>query len=1013
MFSICIVSEIRHKPYFCYMRILLLFVFVSVFGTLNSQGMRFSHLDQKQGLSQNTPDCFLQDSEGFMWIGTQDGLNRYDGYTFTVLRSIPGDTNSLCDNFVLALTEDSENNIWIGTRNGICVYVKGENKFYRYRSVYDDPTDFHASVRNVAALNEGGVVYRTRTNHLISVQYDAGKHCVVATGLINEEGVYAIAYEKQTGDLAFLTKTHILIGLPGNQMVSYSIKIHLHGWISMILDGEHLYVNDSLDILHIPVHSKGMSEIIYTSDSRIACISKGPDKSIWLGTDNGLRVIYSPLNSPKVETVIENKEDYFGLNGNRTEAIYCSRENIVWIGTVGGINIYDPLQKRYTLLSGIFSTPSQDAVWFVMSVGDIVLWANDKGLMAHSATALPDWVNAIPMELSYSAGGFDSRNRLWLGTKKQGVVIIDTAANTVDTRYRFHTDFAESSVMDFCSIDGKMWIASIGSLIVADENELSLQIIRSKNYRVAGIPMTYFSTIATDEQDHIYVGTSKGIAILDRPDTNATWLLNDPANQNSLAYNIINDLMIIGGDMWIATMGSGLDRMNLTTGDFTHYSTSNGLANNTIYGIEPGSEDELWLSSNEGLIQFNSVNGNSRNFTMRDGLPSNEFVINKHSRATTSDDIYFGSSNGLVKFSPSDFQSTPASVLPVITRMTVNYKPRYQLAPDILELNSDERNISFEFAAIDFRTQDKINYSYKLEGFDTAWHNTGIAERSANFTNLPYGTYRFLVRYRIGSGVWSETMLEKKIVIATPFYATAWFRFLIVLLGVTIVALVVRYISQRKLRKQLEVLRVQEQIRNEKERISRDLHDNVGAQLTYVISTLDNLSYSLNKQNSTNKESAKLEQLGEFTRGTIDQLRESIWAINSDKISLSELCARWRQQLALLNESQPEFSGKVHLKCEDEILSPGAAIEIHRVVQEAITNAFKHSKGTQVEVNIERTSNQLKFSVRDNGIGMNGNSDKPGHYGMQNMRDRAKNLDGIISISTEPGTTIVLKIPRK
>lgn len=1004
--------EIRHKPYFCFMRILLICVFAFSFSNLNAQSMRFSHLDQKQGLSQNTPDCFLQDSEGFMWIGTQDGLNRYDGYTFSVLRSIPGDTNSLSDNFILALAEDSEKNIWIGTRNGICVYVKRENKFYRYRSAYDDPTDFHAAVRNIAAIKEGGVVYRTKTNNLLSVKYDAAQQQIVVTGLVDKSGVHAFTYYERTGDLACMTTDQIEIGLPGKPRVRYSITVKMKGAAYMVLDGEHLYLNDSLNILHIPIHSNGMAEIIYTCDSRITCITVGPEHSLWIGTLDGLRVVNSPVNSPVIEVVEENKQDYFGLNGNRLEALYYTRENIMWIGTVGGINIYDPLQKRFTVLRGNMSTTTQDAVWFTLIAGNVVLWANDKGLMTDCDGDLPDWVNVIPKDLPYSAGGFDSKNRLWLGTKNRGVYIVDTVDATIDTRFSTYTDFTGASVMDFCSVRGKMWIASIGSLCVIDENDLSPQTLRSKHTGASRISSLYFTAIATDGKS-IYVGTAKGLAVFAQPDTNVMWISNDPLDQNSLAYNIINDLYLSGDDLWIGTMGSGLDKMNITTGDFTHYSTGNGLINNTIYGIEKASEHELWLSTNEGLIQFNSDNGTSRNFTMRDGLPSNEFVFNKHSSARNSNVLYFGSSNGLVKFSPSDFQTTPASVLPVITRMTVNYEPRVQLTPDILDLNSDERNISFEFAAIDFRTQDKINYSYKLEGFDTAWHNTGTAERSANFTNLPYGTYRFLVRYRIGSGAWSETMLEKKIVIATPFYATTWFRILIGLFGITIVALIVRYISQRKLRKQLEVLRVQEQIRNEKERISRDLHDNVGAQLTYVISTLDNLSYSLNKQNGTNKESTKLEQLGEFTRGTIDQLRETIWAINSEKISISELCARWRQQLAMLNESQPEFSGKVYLKCEDEILTPAAAIEIHRVIQEAITNAFKHSKGSQVEVSVERTLDRLKFKVNDNGIGMNGNTDKPGHYGLQNMRDRTENLGGVISMSSETGTAIVLEIPRK
>jgi signal transduction histidine kinase len=264
-----------------------------------------------------------------------------------------------------------------------------------------------------------------------------------------------------------------------------------------------------------------------------------------------------------------------------------------------------------------------------------------------------------------------------------------------------------------------------------------------------------------------------------------------------------------------------------------------------------------------------------------------------------------------------------------------------------------------------------------------------------------------MVRYRIGGGEWSQTLLEKKIVIATPFYATTWFMILMIVAGITLIALIVRYISQRKLRKQLDELRVQEQIRNEKERISRDLHDNVGAQLTYVISTLDNLSFTLTKNPEPSKASEKLEQLGEFARGTMDQLRESIWAINAESISLTDLGGRWKQYLTQLAESRPEFTGTVSVYGTDHFLKPTVAIEIHRIIQEAITNSFKHSGSNSVEVSISGKG-PIWFRVRDHGKGFDG-AEKNGHYGIRNMKERAKLVGASIEFNKlENGTEIVL-----
>jgi signal transduction histidine kinase len=394
---------------------------------------------------------------------------------------------------------------------------------------------------------------------------------------------------------------------------------------------------------------------------------------------------------------------------------------------------------------------------------------------------------------------------------------------------------------------------------------------------------------------------------------------------------------------------------------------------------------------------------------MRDGLPSNEFVINKHTHNTYTGQLLFGSANGLVEFDPDEFEPSPSVITPALSRVLVNYRPHPFYGDSVLHLTPDERNVSFEFTAIDFRNQDKIRYAYKLEGFDSTWHDIESYNRLANFTNLPYGDYTFMVRYRVSGEAWSKNILRVRLLIETPFYATWWFRIILIIAGTVLVALIVRYISQRRLRKQLEELKLQEEIRNEKERISRDLHDNVGAQLTYVISSLDNLSYTLHKKQTAVTESARLEQLGEFARGTMDQLRESIWAINSEQISLAELTGKWKQHLSQLSETKP-LSGRVTRTGEDVIIKPTVAIEIHRIVQEAISNAFRHSGGDTIEINVHNDNRTLEITVSDNGIGIPPSPEKAGHYGLHNMKKRAEHIRASLDIfSGEKGAKITLR----
>lgn len=973
--------------------------------------MRFSHLDQRQGLSQNTATAFLKDKEGFVWIGTQDGLNRYDGYTFTVFRRDPKDTNSLCDNYVLSLAEDADGNIWMGTRNGVCAYSKTTGKFHRFYSEAGERSAFHTSIPELAALRVGGIVYCNRNALLLHVALQANGTFSVKT---IADSVRTFSYCAATNLLAFPRNKEIRVcRTDGSVQLKHEWKPASQASPVILLTPEFVYINDSTDVLRYSTAQPAAPVKVVRTGTRISVLRADQHQSLWTGTSNGICYVTLPgSDAPHVNNIREDKSDYYALTGNQVESIYISPDGLVWIGTVGGVNIYDPLQERFSIYHGAFADAQKETIWFVLSFGHVTLWAGNEGLSyATGLHTVPRWLQLIPKEYRYSAGSFDSKGRLWLGTKNNGVLIVDTAQQKLVQQLFHHTAFANASVMDIAPGDrGKMWIASIGTLCTVTEDDLQLQFI---SLRRPGkeIKTNYFTALQKDPAGNMYVASSFGVFHFDATDSNFTQIVNDPQNENSLSYNIVNDLLWRNNKLWMATMGSGIDEFDPATQSFRHFTTANGLANNTVYGIEAGDDDELWLSTNEGLIVLNTVTGTSRNYTTRDGLPSNEYVINKHARNASTGQLFFGSASGLVMLTPSEFNAVPSHVQPVVTRFRVNYSDRMLSADSIVQLGAGERNISFEFSAIDFRNQDKITYSYRLEGFDTAWHSTGAFDRTANYTNLPYGTYTFLVRYKVGGEAWSEQILRRQIVIATPFYATLWFRVLMTAFGITLITLVVRYISQRKLRVQLEELRVQEQIRNEKERISRDLHDNVGAQLTYVISTIDNLSYSLHKQDAAHNESKKLEQLGEFTRGTIDQLRESIWAINSEKISIPELCARWRQQLALLNESRPEFSGKVYHKGTDEILKPGIAIEVHRIVQEAITNAFKHSNGKQVEVHVHSSPALLKIEVKDNGTGMNSDAAKPGHYGLQNMRDRAKNLHATVSFRSGNGTTVTLEVP--
>jgi signal transduction histidine kinase len=346
----------------------------------------------------------------------------------------------------------------------------------------------------------------------------------------------------------------------------------------------------------------------------------------------------------------------------------------------------------------------------------------------------------------------------------------------------------------------------------------------------------------------------------------------------------------------------------------------------------------------------------------------------------------------------------------LITSIKVNYE-EVEIT-DTLRLEYDDRTVTFEFASPDFRNQDKIQYAFQLEGYDNEWHNVLASSRTASFTNLPFGSYSFKVRVRVGNADWQKTFLSIPVQAIPPFWLKPWFILLEVMAGIGLIVLIVRYYSQRKLRQQLREAETQKKIHVEKERISRDLHDNVGSHLTYIITSLDNMSYKIEK-GEKNVPPDKISSLSDFSRSTMQQLRETIWAINKEHITLTELkekIGEYSSRMASANN----MSFHIGLTfTANRSIKPSHAINIYRVVQEAVNNSVKHSEAKSILISIQEEENgKIALQVKDNGKGMNATDASSGGYGLKNMQDRVKDMQGEILIdSDENGTKINFIIP--
>jgi signal transduction histidine kinase len=422
------------------------------------------------------------------------------------------------------------------------------------------------------------------------------------------------------------------------------------------------------------------------------------------------------------------------------------------------------------------------------------------------------------------------------------------------------------------------------------------------------------------------------------------------------------------------------------------------------------------MSSNAGISCFHIKEGRFVNYFPNDGIISNEYSQNGYFKNAVGE-LFFASPEGILLFNPAAIRDNAGDPPVILSSYAVNYTTRNAYPVTLaksLDLTWSEKTVSFEFSALDYSAADKIDYSYKLEGFDNDWVIASHGQRIATYTTLPFGKYTFKVRIRKNAGEWSREYLGIAVNVVPPFWFSWWFILAELVIGLLLLIFIIRYYSQRKLRKRLRESEVQRKVQYERERISRDLHDNVGAHLTYIIQSLDNISYKIEK-NPAEKPVERIDSLGEFARGTMQQLRETIWAINKEEISVPALKDKIQEHLAKLATAAGNIKFAVHLSEEtDAVLKPSQAIHIFRLVQESLNNAIKHASATAIEVRLSLEQKKLLIvSIRDDGKGFDANEAFEGHYGLENMKSRVSEMGGKLEIVSAPlkGTEIKFAVP--
>lgn len=1028
--------------------------------------LTFSHYTVDDGLSQGTIYSLLHDRKGFMWIGTQDGLNRFDGYDFRTFKNDPRDPGSLSNNWVWCLHQDSSAMIWAGTFGG------GLNRF-------DPRTERFTVFRAPDTLDNR----RQRNSIRAILEQPAGTLWLGCD--------YGFArFDSRTGDMQFLdlpeTLGNVTAVLPRDagslwllalgRLVVFDIATESIRRIDPIEPAtpNFLVMSRGADGLWIGSTDAGLWRYdgaglrpAATGLAEIGTMLNDARGWLWVGTQNGLYVGRDTPGQPlDLARYIYRPDDPDGLTNSTILSLGHSRDRAVWVGTRAGLLRYDPHQRKFTryrpLSDGRESGLSFHLVNPILETKGEILWVGTaRGLNRFDLsaggpidTAPVTWFFADPADPEGSLSSSyilslceDSDGNLWVGTRRGGISRLHAVDGTVPPEPRishFRNDPGDPGSVGSNNINalyqdrgGVIW-AGGGGLNRYQPESGTFHRYRNDPDDPASINHNHVFVIYEDRAGGFWVGTASGLHRFDRDTGRFVRYTADPADSMSLSNDIVLSIHQSprDGALWVGT-ASGLNRVvpPAVPGDsgfhFITWREGDGLPNDCIYGILEDDHGRLWMSTNKGVVRFDpaATPPTLRAFTVDDGLQGDEFNQNAFCR-TVRGEMFFGGTNGLNHFHPDSIRDNPYLPPLVFTRFQILNQsvpiaatlPEGRTSPlpvaiseaKTIRLGHRDDVISLEFAALNFTHSEKNRYAYRMEGFDDGWIESGT-RRFVTYTNLDPGDYVFRVRAANNDGVWNPRPTELRLHIAPPPWQTWWAWLIYAMLAVAMVAGIVQLRVRTAARRLEEAARIERARLEEREEVRRkssaDFHDEAGNVLTKITLFLEMARRSADGQTRL---LGFLDKIEENAATLSSGMRDFIWILDPDQDSLFDTLERLRGfGDGLFEHSAIRFhSDGLADRLRDVVLDIDDRRAILLVFKEAMNNCLKYSQAAAAHFGVALDGEGLEVYLRDDGRGFDPAATGDG-YGLGNMRRRAEKIGAHLTIESAPGagTTVRLRRP--
>ncbi|MGZ3833734.1 MAG: two-component regulator propeller domain-containing protein [Mucilaginibacter sp.] len=1022
-----------------------------------NQSLKFEHFGTREGLSQINVNCIIQDSRGFMWIGSRNGLNRYDGYKFVTYRHDSKNDSSLSNNMITDLVEDRDGNIWIATQSGLNKYERSKGTFTRYMHDPHNSASISSNIINRLVFDsEGNLWIATQTggadcfdirkkvflhhlrsasdpssisdNNVRTVFKDSQNNVWIGTSsaglnLYNRKNNTFSKFQYRDPKSNSISANNVICIIENN-------KDQL--WIGTQEDGLYLFDKTNAKFKRFKREGNSSNSI---SSNTIYSLKKDEAGNLWIGTENGGLSILD-IKTGRFYIYHHDEVDNNSINGNSIYSICKDRLGNMWLGAFsGGVNLFKKTTASFSLYKHNSSTTSLSndyVLAFFEDSGKNIWIGTDGGGLNKFDPGNGTFVN-YKQQINGKKGisgnyvlvvNQDDDGDLWLGTWGNGITVMNPKTQTFSY---FNKDASGPQKLSGNNVynlihtrDKKTWISVFGGgLDCYDKAAKTLKHYQLDVNNPKSISSNYIYSLFEDKKGNLWIGTSDaGLELLDRKTNTFTHFQHDE-KKNSISNNGVTDIFQDSrGNLWLCTL-SGLDLFDPQTRHFTFFNKNDGLPSDITYAAKEDEYGKLWISTNSGLSMYDPDSKKFRNYSTEDGLQGDEYK--PHSALRTSEGkLYFGGINGFNSFYPDQILNPIAFAPLVITSFHVFNKPlaiaknnndHSPLKQDIsdtktITLSYKQSVISLEYASLDFGSTDKKQYAFKLDGFDSDWNYVG-SRNTASYTNLPPGQYRFKIKYQNSAGLWSPVTDSLQITIVPPFWATWWFRLLVIAFVIGVVYGIFKYrvkaiksrqiILEKQVEERTELLAQmtvdERKSREEAEKAREEAEQANKAKSIFLATMSHEIRTSMNGVigMATLLSSTTLTQEQEEYTETIKNCGDALLTVINDILDFSKIESGNMELeerdfdlrdcvegvLDVFSTSAARLNLDLVYQIEHNVPTQiiGDSLRLRQVLINLVGNAVKFTTKGEIFIGVkvlsaENNDLELSFSVRDTGIGI-------------------------------------------